>query len=55
MNREKLWKSIAIISSSLLIVVIATSSSLYFNATLADVCNELDAIASYLQKIYLKI
>lgn len=55
MNKEKLWKRVALLSSCLLILVITTSSSLYFNATLSDVCNELENIGYYLQRIYLEM
>lgn len=55
MNKEKMWKIIAIVSMALLVIVIGTSSSYYYSSTttLADVCNELDTIGNYLQKIYL--
>lgn len=52
MNKEKMWKIIAIVSMCLLVIVIGTSSSVHYgNATLADVCNDLESIATALNNI----
>jgi hypothetical protein len=52
MNKEKMWKIIAIVSMSLLVIVIGTSSSIHVgSATLADVCNDLESIATALNNI----
>lgn len=62
MKDNSFWKTIAIISTSLLIIVLFTSAYYGSSASLGDVCeelsnikSELDDISYYLSKIWLEI
>lgn len=50
-DEARFWKRIAIALALVLVIVLGTSSY-YYSADLADVCNELSEINDTLQSIY---
>lgn len=55
MNKEKMWKIIAIISCSLLVVIVLSSFTTMPTSKYYDICMELEDIEKTLSNIYMKM
>lgn len=55
MNKEKIWKILAIVSSSLLVVILCTSASYGYGNDISDICKYLSNIDDSLSSIDSKL